>query len=69
MGIKSWWDGEYVAHENDPRSDLFILGGHTKRHWTSRCAHAVAEFVKTEWKWMIGTAIAVIGLLFAIKKL
>jgi hypothetical protein len=69
MGIKNWWDGKYISHENDPSSGFFIIGGYTERHWTSRYAHAAVDFLKTEWKWAIGTVIALIGLLVAIKKL
>lgn len=60
--MKSWWEGEYVPYENDPHSALFFVGGWQRLHWTSRAAHAILDFLKAEWKWAIGSAIAVAGL-------
>jgi len=45
------------------------MGGYRQRHWTARCARAVIDFSMREWKWVIGTIIAVAGMIIAIKKL
>ena len=60
--LKKWWDGEFVPYENEPSDSVVIIGGTTKRHWTSSVANAVWAFLRNEWKWAIGTGIAVIGL-------
>lgn len=61
--IKLWWDGEFVLHENDNNSGLVFIGGYYKRHWTSRVAHALFEFLQKEWKWVIGISIPITGLI------
>ncbi|KWT77087.1 hypothetical protein ASH09_12160 [Agrobacterium radiobacter] len=63
-----WYKGRYVAHENDPRSSVVIIGGSYERHWTARVAHKVVEFWSAHWQWTIGTVLALIALYFAISK-
>ena len=60
--FKSWWEGEFEPCENDPNSGVFFVGGWQRRHWTSRAAHSIVDFLKVEWKWAIGSAIAIAGL-------
>lgn len=60
--VRSWWKGEFVPYENDPDSPIIVIGGFTHRHWTSRVARAVVGFLGREWKWVIGTLIALVGL-------
>ena len=69
QAIQRWYEGTYVPHENQPHSSLQFMGGYQKRHWTARCARAVIDFCMSEWKWVIGTIIAVAGMIIAIKKL
>jgi hypothetical protein len=61
--LKAWWEGVYEPYENEPGSGVFFVGGWQKRHWTSNVAHAVFDFLKAEWKWAIGSAIAIAGLI------
>ena len=60
--LRSWWNGKYVVHENEPGSSLVFIGGVTHWHWTARVARAVVGFLGREWKWVIGTLIALVGL-------
>ena len=60
--IKKWWDGEYIPYDNHPSSQVFIIGGFVHRHWTSKVAHSIVDFLGREWKWATGFAVAVAGL-------
>jgi hypothetical protein len=65
-GIKSWWQGQ--PEKNDPRSAIFLTN-HSRRHWTSRVAHAVLAFYLKEWRWLLPFIVAFVGAVVAIKKL
>jgi hypothetical protein len=67
--IQNWYDGTYTAHENRDDSALYFAGGFYERHWTSRVAHAIAEFWGKHWQYAISTGIAVIGIFIALRKL
>jgi hypothetical protein len=60
--FKRWWEGEYVPYENEPNLGFVIIAGDTKRHWTAMFARVVWGFFCKEWKWAIGTILAVVGL-------
>ena len=66
--ISDWWNGEFVAPENDPSSGLVFVGHHQK-HWTSKAAHFVINFWLSHWKWIIGTALALVALIMQMKRL
>jgi hypothetical protein len=61
--ITAWYNG----YRDD--SFVVIVALDRRRHWTAATAHVVVKFWLCEWKWIIGTVIAVIGLLMAYKKL
>jgi len=63
--LKKWWDGEFVPYENDPRGGVMIIGGTYRRHWSASALRAVVGFLQKEWKWAIGTLIAVVGIALA----
>lgn len=67
--LQVWWNGRFIPYENNPSSGVFFIGGDYEWHWTARAARAVAFFLQREWKWMIGTALAVAGLLVAYLRL
>ena len=67
--LKRWYEGKYIPHENDPGSPVVFIGGSYERHWSAKAARALVEFWQREWKWTIGTAITIVGLLIAYKKL
>lgn len=60
--LRDWWEGTYVPAENEPDSGVFLLFGSYQRHWTSRLAHVFLDFWLAHWKWIIGVALAIIGL-------
>jgi len=66
QAIKNWWDGETHAYENDPSSNAVIIGVYVQRHWTSRFAHTIWDFLKKEWKWVIASVIAIVAIIVKI---
>jgi hypothetical protein len=63
--IKSWYEGEFVPHQNDPNSALFFLNrGQSKRHWTANFARWAVSFYMREWKWTLGAFAAMISFVF-----
>jgi hypothetical protein len=67
--IKTWWNGKYVPPKNEPGSGPVFLMGTYEKHWTSRTAHVLAEFWCRRWQYLVSTAIAVTGIIIALKKL
>ncbi len=67
--VRMWYQGKYVPYRNDPDSILVFMNGNYHRHWTAVVANTVADFWLREWKWIIGTTIAVTGLVVAFLKL
>ena len=63
--LASWYEGRWVAYENPPGSVVVILGGNYERHWTSKVAHVLVDFYLAHWQWIIGTALAIAGLVYA----
>jgi hypothetical protein len=65
--IEGWYRGPWVTPPHDPSSDLVFMGGH-RPHWTAKIAQALVYFWLEQWKWIIGTAIAVVGLWIALTR-
>lgn len=63
--IKRWYNGEFVVFNQDPNSDLVVIGGSQEYSRSAKIARAIVQHLAKEWKWWIGTAIAVCGLLLA----
>jgi len=63
--INKWYEGEFVAHENDPNSSVIRTGGYQKRHWTAEVARSLVSFYLSHWKWLWGFALSLLGLYFA----
>ena len=61
--IRRWWEGRYVPP--DPNT-LVIYLGHYEKHWTARAVQGLIAFYLAHWKWLIGTAIAICGMLIAL---
>jgi hypothetical protein len=66
--IKAWYRGRYVPPpRNDLRSELqFCSVGHYEQPALAKLLKAVGLFWLAHWQWIIGTAIAVIGILVAL---
>jgi hypothetical protein len=61
-----WHNGTEVIHEheNDPGSMfVFLPSTKTEYHWSAKVVRAVVNFLREEWKWVIGIALAIAGLL------
>lgn len=67
--IRRWWDGRFVPYDNDPRSGVVFIGGNTERHWTASLARLLWHFWLAEWKWILGFAVAVAGLIIGLYRL
>lgn len=66
--IQKWYEGKFTPYENDPNSRVFVMGWSYERHWTARIARVLVDFYLREWKWIWGTAFAIVGLLIALKR-
>ena len=62
--ISKWWHGRFYENK-DP--NIFWFG--IERHWTSVWAHKTLDFIKSEWKWLIGFSLTSLGLWIAYLKL
>jgi len=61
--VLKWLQGTYIPDDNPTNSDsIFTGGGYYKRHWTARVVCAIGRIIAADWKWFIGTAIAVTAL-------
>ena len=65
--LKSWWEGEFEPPDNDNDSGLFFLMGHHRPHWSARVCHAALKYALENHRWLIGTAIAIAGLVIAMR--
>lgn len=61
--VKAWWNGEWLPFEPP------VIGGMTHYHWTARWARKGWRFITTEWKWIIGALLTVVGLYIAASKI
>ena len=67
--IKRWYEGEFVVYENDPASDMMIIGGDYQRHWSARLVRSIVEFHRREWKTMASIYLAVVMAVAAVMQL
>jgi len=63
--IRKWWEGELFENE---RSSMLIFLNHTRQHWTARAAHSSLDYILENHRWLIGTALGLVGLAVAILK-
>ncbi len=69
--ITDWYRGTYVPPPpNDPNSLLVIISsGHYKQPLLAKLLGAIGKFWLAHWQWIIGTCIATIGIVVALKAL
>lgn len=60
--MKRWWDGKHVPPPADP---LIFSVGTVQRHWTSRAAHALLDFLVREWRVLLPSGVALAGVIVA----
>jgi len=63
-GLADWYRGRYVPPpENAPDSPIIIISsGHYEQPLLARILGAIGRFIATEWKWLLGFALAIVGL-------
>src|SRR5580658_395613 len=64
--IESWYDGQFVPYENNANDSVVVFGGTYKRRWSARVARVLVNFWLNHWQWIIGTALAIMGLAVAM---
>jgi len=64
--IRRWYEGEYKSHVNSEDSGLVRVRITGQPHWTAKAARWIVEFYLKHWKFVIGTTIALVGLVFSI---
>ena len=66
--IKEWYSGKYIPPQpNDPNSPIviFVLGRY-EQHTLAKILRSLGNFWMNNWKWTIGTALAVVALIWTI---
>jgi len=66
--LRAWHQGEYVPPENDPTSNLVFIVGRYKRPHLAQILDATFNFYLRNWKWCIGTTIAIVALVFQLAR-
>lgn len=66
--IKDWYRGKYVPPpENDPNSGVvFISLGYYEQPLLAKIIGGLCRFYLKHWQWVIGTIIAIIGIIVAL---
>ena len=66
--IKDWYRGEYVPPpENDPDCGVvFISPGYYEQPFLAKVIAGFGRFYFKHWQWVVGTAIAAIGIVVAL---
>jgi len=64
--IKRWYEGDWIAWENDPNDSIIVIGGNYERHWTAEIARLLVSFYLKHWQWCWGTIIALVSLYVAL---
>jgi hypothetical protein len=59
--IRNWYDGEWVLYENDPDSEVVLIGGDYERYWTAKVTRVLVEFYLEHWKWLWGFGLSAVG--------
>lgn len=56
--VAKWWEGDVTVY--DPP----IIGIHIERHWSAQTISWCINFLKKEWKWVLGFLVALAGVYF-----
>lgn len=67
--IKRWWSGspDLSRIQDFERSGFVILGPAPRTfHWTAKLARSVVRFVARDWKWVVGTMIAIVAIIVTV---
>jgi hypothetical protein len=61
--LREWYYGRWELYDYPG-----VIGGAHQPHWTARIAQALVRFWLANWKWIIGSPIALVGLALGIIK-
>lgn len=66
--IREWYRGKYIQpRPNDPNSPIVVISpGHYEQPLLAKCFGALGRFWLAHWQWIIGTSLAIIGLLLTL---
>lgn len=67
--IKRWYEGEYIPPDNPPGELIIFFQGTHRRHWSSRCVHAIIDFSRREWRWLVPLIVSLVVAAVAVVKL
>jgi len=59
--IANWYRGPFVPPDNSPGS-LVARFGHHEPPLLAKILRRIGRIVATDWKWLIGTAIAIVAI-------
>ena len=58
--FRKWHQGPFMPYENRPGARFVRMGGEHKQPGLTKALDAVGGFWLRHWKWIIGTALAVV---------
>lgn len=66
--VQDWYQGTYVPPPpNDPDSQIvFISSGYYEQPPLAKALRAMVTFLLNHWQWIVGTALAVVGIVVSI---
>ena len=66
--LREWYRGRYIPPPpNNPSSPFVVISpGHYEKPLLATCLRAIARFWLGHWQWIIGTAVAVVGIIVAL---
>jgi hypothetical protein len=53
----------YVPYDNPPGSDIIIIGGDYRWHWTAHVARGSSSYLRKHHRWVIGTLVAIAAII------
>ena len=67
--LREWYRGQYIPPPpNEPDSPIVVISpGHYEKPMLAKCLGAIGRFWLTHWKWIIGIAVAVVGIIVTLK--
>lgn len=65
---REWCRGKYIPpRPNDPNSPIVVISpDHYEQPLLAKCLGALGRFWLAHWQWIIGTFLAIIGLLLTL---
>jgi hypothetical protein len=64
--LKQWWEGTPI--DNTSGDTLVFIGDFRRLHWTALACRALVGYASKNHRWLIGTVIAVVGIIIAAQR-